>query len=170
MPHGVEEDKAGPSLQFYLSILFYQLYLATLFAHTFRAHTLFVLLLPHYATPYHMLHHFMLSSTTFLCIAPKSKTLPAQRLHNGDESGTLRIILSGRVAIFFLFSFFFYFQPQLVWISLGRRRLSDLMWPRSIVVKISVAPSPGIAIFSGHLLITKPANLAHNCNCQWLSH
>ena len=52
MPHGVEEDKAGPSLQFYLSILFYQLYLATL-----RAHTLFVLLPPHYATPYRHIHH-----------------------------------------------------------------------------------------------------------------
>ena len=57
MPHGVEEDKAGPSLQFYLSILFYQLYLATLFAHTRRAHTLFVLLPPHYATPYRHIHH-----------------------------------------------------------------------------------------------------------------
>ena len=29
MPHGVEEDKAEPLLQFYLSTLFYLLYLAT---------------------------------------------------------------------------------------------------------------------------------------------
>ena len=112
MPHCVEEDKAGPSLQFYLSTLFCQLYLATPFAHTLRAHTLFVLIPPHYATLYHMLHHFMLSSTAFLCRAPNSESQPARRLHNGDESGTLHIILSGRVAIFFFFLSFFFISNR----------------------------------------------------------
>ena len=41
MPHGVEKDKAGPSLQFYLSTLFYQLLFCPhpSCAHPFRAFT-----------------------------------------------------------------------------------------------------------------------------------
>ena len=61
-------------LMTFTSILSINSILSALSCHTLRAHTLFLLLSPHYATPYRHIHHFMLSSTTFLCRAPKSES------------------------------------------------------------------------------------------------